>query len=486
MTSECEKYKEKIVEYLDGMLGDDEVHEIEEHLARCVECASAVEKEKKLLGMLTSLPQQRAPELLRVSILAELDKTQARFSLSERLARLLTLPRLRIAMECAALFIVALVGWHVYRSGVFGTKLDNKLKESQAKPAESPAVLRFRAPVKERYAETDLRFSQERMKKAEDAKRVGSASAPAFGAYRDRAKKLSPTLRAPESRENLAGAAVIHKGELDKAEIAAGQVLKPIQTEERARVPSSLAMQTQVEAAPGAEGAGKLSFSPEAEGRSVKERQLAEAPAEGTKEKMAAVEVRPSGEEVIRLIVRPETEQGEKRRIANDLPLARKRIAEESSKVAQTVHDVIKRFGEARVVTGDETISLGLALKEAGERGGRKTIVVDLPSRDYVRFLRGLEEAGLRVEETETSRILAKALKTETAMTQPQRRVLHAAAQDQGRIAATQEKIQAPALAASPAAPASRAQIVALGDVNEVKKSKRDVLRIEIIIGDAE
>ena len=55
MNSECQKYKEKIADYISGILPDSEVEILQQHLNECKECSeysSALEKEDKQLSSL--------------------------------------------------------------------------------------------------------------------------------------------------------------------------------------------------------------------------------------------------------------------------------------------------------------------------------------------------------------------------------------------------------------------------------------------------
>ena len=73
---ECAAFLDRIYEYVDGELTEGDLHRIREHLDECPPCLREYDLEAALKALVRRSCQDRAPEELRVRILARI--TQAR------------------------------------------------------------------------------------------------------------------------------------------------------------------------------------------------------------------------------------------------------------------------------------------------------------------------------------------------------------------------------------------------------------------------
>lgn len=74
MKNHCEKLLECLSDYIDGELAPELCKKIEEHTAKCVECACVLEKLKETVNILNSLPVEKVPKQKEKEILETIKK----------------------------------------------------------------------------------------------------------------------------------------------------------------------------------------------------------------------------------------------------------------------------------------------------------------------------------------------------------------------------------------------------------------------------
>ncbi len=111
----CEKYKDWLDEYLDGVLPEEKAEELKQHLATCAECRLTLEHLQLIASALKELPVPPTPAELRQRVQEKLTRQPKPSSIS-RWHKFFTFRRLQVIGEIAALFLVIYIGWQIFYS----------------------------------------------------------------------------------------------------------------------------------------------------------------------------------------------------------------------------------------------------------------------------------------------------------------------------------------------------------------------------------
>lgn len=111
----CEKYKDWLDDYLDGLLPEEKAEEMKQHLATCAECRLRLEHLQLIASALRELPVPPTPAELRHRVQEKLTR-QPKPSFISLWHKFFTFRRLRVIGEIAALFLVLYIGWEFFYS----------------------------------------------------------------------------------------------------------------------------------------------------------------------------------------------------------------------------------------------------------------------------------------------------------------------------------------------------------------------------------
>lgn len=116
ITEQCKTFLQSLDEYLDKTLEPGRQAEIERHLEQCAHCRHELEAHQRIIASLRQLERKPAPETLPGQVLARLQGRGARIPWRARIQSLVSLPKLRVALEIAAVFVAVFIGWQIFNA----------------------------------------------------------------------------------------------------------------------------------------------------------------------------------------------------------------------------------------------------------------------------------------------------------------------------------------------------------------------------------
>lgn len=167
--------RDKLSEYIDGMLNEKEASAVKEHLDLCLDCMEAYEEMVKIIGHMTEMEKLETPE----SFLERVHERMEKQSSLQRLIKGLFFPlKIKVPLELAGVAAAALLV--IYIVGIRGKQHIYELAYVQRSP--SPAMLKEQAsdigsevdeatpPIKKVQPESELEEENESKKRD---KRIG-------------------------------------------------------------------------------------------------------------------------------------------------------------------------------------------------------------------------------------------------------------------------------------------------------------------------
>lgn len=73
----CEEAIDRLFEFIDNELPDDELRRIGEHLEECPPCEAELHVNQKIMSIVNKCPKEAAPEQLRSRILATIEQARS-------------------------------------------------------------------------------------------------------------------------------------------------------------------------------------------------------------------------------------------------------------------------------------------------------------------------------------------------------------------------------------------------------------------------
>jgi hypothetical protein len=201
--------RDKLSEYIDGMLSQEEASAVKEHLDRCPDCLEEYEETVKIIGHMNQMESLETPEFFVEKVHERIEKSK---SLKRLVKRLFYPLRIKIPLElagvaAAALLVIYIVGiqgkQHVYELAY--AQRSQPLTVLQEQKMERGAVLEEAITVSKK-AQPALELQDEKMKKkdkravAEEAAPPGTKEPPAFAPQE---KKLDKGERRVGAKEEI-------------------------------------------------------------------------------------------------------------------------------------------------------------------------------------------------------------------------------------------------------------------------------------------
>ncbi len=106
---DCHDIKERLSEYIDGMLSDEEASMVKDHLAYCTDCKDTYESMLRIIEHMSQMERIEEPEAFLENVRARLER---RFSFKGLIRRLFVPIRVKIPLELAGVVAAALLIFH--------------------------------------------------------------------------------------------------------------------------------------------------------------------------------------------------------------------------------------------------------------------------------------------------------------------------------------------------------------------------------------
>ena len=201
--------REKLSEYIDGMLSQEEVSAVREHLDRCPACMEEYEEMVKIIGHMNQMESLETPEFFVEKVHERLKKPS---SLQSFIKRLFFPLKIKIPLELAGVAAVALLV--IYIVGVRGKQHVYELafaQKSQPLAVLQEQIMERGAKVDEtttlsKKAQPALKLEEEKMEmrekrvEAEEASSPSKKELPASAPQEKRMERQEPDLAHQEEK----------------------------------------------------------------------------------------------------------------------------------------------------------------------------------------------------------------------------------------------------------------------------------------------